>query len=182
MLIPIGFLGAGAKLPAYELISTQLISGDTTAVTFSSITSTYQHLQLRAVIRSSNASYTEEALIRFNGDSGTNYNYHHIDANGSTISPFGVADSSSIKIGNLTGTNPGTSVFTPYIIDILDYANTSKYKTLKNLQGRFANYSNVRLTGGAWRSLSALNSITLSLDYGTNIGSGSRISLYGVRA
>jgi hypothetical protein len=66
-------------------------------------------------------------------------------------------------------------------MDILDYANTNKFKTTRTLEGYDANGSgNVSLTSGLWQSTSAINSITITA-VGT-FNQYSQFALYGVKA
>jgi len=69
------------------------------------------------------------------------------------------------------------------VIDILDYANANKYKTIRSLSGTDYNNSNGRLfySSGNWRSTSAVTTITLTNDSGTNFTQYSSFALYGVK-
>jgi hypothetical protein len=61
------------------------------------------------------------------------------------------------------------------IIDILDYANANKYKTVKGLSGTYWGAS------GAWRNSSAVTSVTVFGSNG-NFGANSTFSLYGIKS
>ena len=79
------------------------------------------------------------------------------------------------------GIHTAASTFTAGVIDILDYANTNKYKTLRTLNGGDANGSgNIQIESGSWRNTAAITSITL-----THNGSGftqySSFALYGIK-
>ena len=69
------------------------------------------------------------------------------------------------------------------IIDILDYANTNKYKTFRSLVGSDTNDTNgaVGLASGSWRSTSAITSITLSNNVSGNLAQYSSFALYGIK-
>ena len=67
------------------------------------------------------------------------------------------------------------------IIDILDYASTSKFKTTRVLDGYDANGSGEVIIGsGNWRSTSAITSITLGPSSG-NMKLYSSFALYGIK-
>ena len=162
---------------AWDSIAT--FTPTSSSLTFSSIPSTYRHLQIRYVAKTgSNAA----AYIQFNGDTGSNYAFHYMRGNRVDISPFGYANQTTIGISppdNGVGTTqPSTGV-----IDIIDYQSTTKNKTVKTFCGRDANITSgaeVAIISGLWRSTSAINSITITT-FGTNFTSGTQFALYGIK-
>ena len=68
------------------------------------------------------------------------------------------------------------------IVDVLDYANTNKFKTIRNLEGFDVNGSGglVALTSGLYRSTSAITSIKLTPNAG-NYAQYSHFALYGIK-
>jgi hypothetical protein len=72
------------------------------------------------------------------------------------------------------------SVFGGIVIDILDYANTNKYKTMRTLSGYDANGSgNVGLFSGLWMNTAAVTSINL-LTFYDQYATYSSFALYGI--
>jgi hypothetical protein len=164
---------------AMELISTQILSGTASSVTFSSIPSTYKHLQIRVTTRDT-AAGSGNYFMRINGDTGSNYARHSLYANGSTVNSQSASSYfyGPYFYGPYTGNASG--VFSAAITDILDYASTSKYKTTRSLSGNvYSGNYDIRLQSGLWMSTSAINSITFTSD-ATAFAVGSRFSLYGV--
>lgn len=163
--------GGGAAAGAYELISTTL---GTSPLTFSSIPSTYKHLQLRIVQRSSGSTQ----FIRFNGDTGSNYVRHELRGNGTNVTSSASTAQTYIAPGfvvNSGGTPSGAH--SAFIIDILDYASTTNNKTVRMFGGGLDDADKyIALNSGLWLSTAAINSIGLT--YAT---STSRFSLYGVK-
>jgi hypothetical protein len=192
MLIPFGVLsaaGAGGVVPFesdYELISTTVLGGTAASVTFSSLgdySSTYKHLQIRATIRTARTGSTGDAyLVRLNGDSATNYNWHYLRGTGS-VSSTGAANESAIVINRVGAASDPSNVFGPSILDILDPYSTTKNTTIRGLTGVNlpgpVSFGEIHLTSGAWRNTAALTSIVLS--NGFDFVSGSRFSLYGIK-
>ena len=178
-----GFSRGGAASTDYELIQTQLISSTTSSVTFSSIPSTYKHLQLRATARSTYAATLGGFAFRFNSDTGSNYTYHILD--GDTVQASGFAGTSQTNglVTLITGSTATANAFGVAICDILDYTNTSKNKTVRTLGGRLSTYqnSNIRLGSSAWLSTASVSSLTLFDHIGGSFVSGSRFSLYGIK-
>jgi hypothetical protein len=158
---------------SYESIAT--VSGAASTITFSSIPSTYTHLQLRIFMVGTNAD--QDVWGRFNSDTGSNYATHRIYGDGSSAAAG--ANTTSTKIdffARSDSTQPGVAV-----IDILDYANTNKYKTSRSLSGWDANGSGfLEFTSGLWQDTSAINNITFFPQVGT-FAAGTHAALYGIK-
>lgn len=172
--------GAGGGGSSYESIATVTGSGQTT-LTFSSIPSTYTSLQIRYAIKP--ATGTGEALrLQLNGDTGLNYSRHALAGNGSTANASGSASGTFTWGGdNAAGTQ--TSGY-PYVglIDIHDYASTTKNKTVRTFVGTDSNSAGgVSLTSGVWLNTAAITSVTLFFTSGDSLATGSLVSLYGIK-
>ena len=128
-----------ANLPtnSFESIATvQVGSGGSAGVTFSSIPSTYKHLQVRSISRTTrNDASVDGIYMRFNGDTSGNYSTHWMSGNGSSPSSAGYANY-SIMLGTFFGADAQTTanIFTASIYDILDYTDTNKYKSTKTFR------------------------------------------------
>ena len=186
---------AGASARAYGLGATSIALGDfesiqtitvggagASSVEFTSIPADYTHLQIRGIARSSRAAFSSDPLLlQVNSDTGSNYSWHSIGGTGSAAySDKGVTQSSIINY--VIANNTVSNVFGVFIIDVLDYANTNKYKTFRNLIGLDNNGSGeVTLTSGNWRSTSAITSIKFTAQNG-NLQQYSSFALYGVKA
>ena len=182
-LFPLGLLsqGGGAAAGSFELISTAVGTGSANTITFSSIPSTYKHLQIRAVGRSTFANTSmENAAITLNGLT-SGYSHHWLTADGSSLSSFGQASQASWQYGVAVPQNNQTaSVFSAAIIDVLDYQNTNKNKTLRGLLGWHASSRQVQIASSMIGTTSAITSISFALPQG-NWTTTSRISLYGIQ-
>jgi hypothetical protein len=169
---------------SYDFLASYTVpSGGVSSVTFDGIPSTYSHLQIRAIGRGGNADVQTTYTLRFNGDSSSSYSYHRLIGTGSSASSSGGGSSAEIYLYNgLGGTSAGTNIFGTSIWDILDYASTVKNKTVKYLGGIDNNGSGgIGLGSGAWFNTSAVSSIRLATDGGSNITQFSQFSLYGVK-
>jgi hypothetical protein len=76
-----------------------------------------------------------------------------------------------------------TNIYTGAVMDILDYASTSKNTTVRALYGE--TYSaqfqdQIKLGSGAWRNTAAVSSLTVSYNTGS-VAAGSRFSIYGIK-
>lgn len=161
---------------SFESIATVTVgSGGASSISFSSIPATYTHLQIRGILKQTVAN--NWTSITFNGDasSNTNYSAHQINGNGSTVSSS--AQTSGMNIQHIVY----TSEFGGYVTDILDYANTNKFKTIRNLGGVDANGSGqIALSSGNWRSTSAVNQVTIYAGSGSFV-QYSTLALYGIK-
>ena len=141
-------------------------------MTFSSIPSTFKHLQIRCYATPSGANYN---FLRVNSDTGSNYSFHQLTGDGSSAGSTG-GNSNLVYINNFSGGQPASAV-----VDILDYANTSKYKTLKSLGGSDSNGAGyVQFRTGLWMNTAAITSITFTVD-GGSYSTGSKFALYGIK-
>jgi len=165
---------------AYDSIATVTVgAGGTSYAEFTSIPSTYQHLQIRAIVRSSSGGY---AGVTFNSDTGNNYASHELYGNGSSASAGAYTTRADIPLMP-SATSSAASTFTALIIDVLDYANTSKYKTLRSLEGWDANGSGyVELQSGLWQSTSAISTLRITCAYGQSWQQYSSFALYGIKS
>jgi hypothetical protein len=173
--------GGAAAGGDYESIATVTVgSGGSSSISFSSIPSTYQHLQLRTSIKHSAALDLDDSLVRFNGDTGSNYYIlHQIRGNGSAASAGGFGTSTSMLVLPVTGST--VSTFASGVMDILDYDDANKNKTVRTLTGYDANGSgNIFLRSALWMNTAAVTSITITPPSGTFIEYSS-FALYGIK-
>lgn len=183
-LIGIIASSGGAAGGDYESIATVNVgSGGSSSITFSSIPSTYQHLQVRGIARSTRSATSDYIALQLNSDTGSNYAYHGLDGNGSSASAFGLATQTFMDVERASAATATTNVFGVSVIDILDYANTNKYKTMRCLGGSDNNGSgSITLTSGLWQNTNAVSTITLKAQGGTsNFAQYSSFALYGIK-
>jgi hypothetical protein len=172
----------GAMFP---LGMVQVGSGGAANVTFSSIPSTYKHLQIRGISRGTSGSF-DQIYAQINSDTGANYANHALYGDGSSAGVLAGANNTSFSIGANTGSTQPTGAFGAIVIDILDYANTSKFKTIRALSGANGNTTQgyAWFASGLWRSTSAITSIKLErLLSGSNnpLVQYSQFALYGIK-
>jgi hypothetical protein len=170
---------------SYESIATTTVGGGgQSTVTFSSIPATFEHLQIRGILRNTaGTASSNDLFMRFNSDSGANYRaYKQIGGDGS--SAFAAASGTTNEIRNAYFLNDGNtaSVYSAWICDILDYRNTNKYKVTRALNGQDLNGSgSIRFFSGLWISTSAITSIDLTVEGGNNFKQYTQFALYGIK-
>lgn len=180
-----GVLGGGipAETNSYESIATATPTGS--SFSFTSIPSTYKHLQIRSIAKmtSTAASGDDGYIVTVNGDSGSNYTWHMIYGIGSGPAYAATGGSSQSRIYPYGlpfsgGSNIGWGAM---VTDILDYSNTNKNKTFRFLSGYDTNGAgDMVLASGLWMNTAAISSITIAAPYG-NFASGSSFALYGIK-
>ena len=158
----------------YDALATVTVpSGGLASVVFTSIPTGYKHLQIR-MLSISNGSAINGGAMYFNGDtSASNYYSQYIIGNGSSITvganqdtytPFTVGVAASPSVG---------------IVDILDYASTTKTKVSRELNGFDANGSGrVNYNSTMWNSTSAITQIALNF---SAFQQNTQFALYGVK-
>jgi hypothetical protein len=177
------------KLSDFYQIATTTLGSATSTVTFSSIPADYTHLQIRASYQTSRVTYPlDKIFIRFNSDTASNYSTHVVQGDGASASSS-VENTTSLTDRDTSSTTAasGGLVFGTLIMDILDYANTNKYKTTRTLigfdtNGTVSGYGGRSgLLSGNWRSTSAITSVTFTVDNAANYSANSKFSLYGIK-
>ena len=168
---------AGAT--SFESIATVTVgSGGSSTIDFTSIPSTYTHLQIRSIGKVTGTG-DAQIFIRFNSDTGSNYSYHQVFGEGSSALADGTANTNS---GWTTYWSPNQ--FGPSVTDILDYANTNKYKTVRTLGGFDNNTVNglILFRSASWRNTNAISSISIFPDGSRNFVQYSHFALYGCKS
>ena len=168
---------------SYESIATFTAgSGGLSIIDFTSIPSTYKHLQIRLICRDTGA-FTERSLfMECNGNSPTGSNaIHSLRGNGSSVSASNeINQARYASIIPIPAASATSNVFSAHIIDILDYANTNKAKVIRILTGYDANGSgNVGIESYLFNTTSEITSIRL---YPNNsFAQYSHVALYGIK-
>jgi hypothetical protein len=171
---------------SYESIATVLVgSGGSSPITFTSIPSTYKHLQIRLLAQTNRAASVDSLQLNFNSDTGSNYSWHTVQGDGSSASALGFATQTYARIGDGTigGATGSGGYFGVGVIDILDYASTNKNKTIRGLTGVDENGAGrVGLGSGLWQNNStAISSISIAPQGGTLFLQYSQFALYGIK-
>ena len=171
---------------SYESIASATGTGTSATITLSSIPATYKHLQIRTNIRNLTTGTSFRTVLGIlNGDTGTNYTRHGLVGDGSAVSNAGNASGSNTAFQILNAAADGSStanVMGVAIIDILDYASTSKYKTIRMFTGvDFNGSGRTALVSSLWLSTSAINSITFEDPVGNGFTTSSTFALYGIK-
>lgn len=170
----------GGAASDYESIETYDVASAQAYVEFTNIPQTFKHLQLIAMIKRTGGNAADNTNIQFNGDTAANYSWHQFFGDGGTAYAGAGASQTSIRAIHSDAT---ANVFGIAVIDILDYASTSKTKTTRTLAGWDDNFATAGYSlerSGAWYSTSAISSIKLTPASGS-LAQFSHFSLFGLK-
>jgi hypothetical protein len=172
---------SAAAINSFESIATVTVgSGGASTVTFSGIPSTYQHLQIRGIARGTVAGSDENIYMQFNGVAGTSYSWHRMLANGSSVSSGNNPSQPSGVITVVSASSSTANVFGATVIDILDYANTNKNKTVRGFGGNDQSSSGYAcFQSFAFLNTAAITSIDITSS--ANWAQYSQFALYGIK-
>lgn len=170
---------------SFESIATVTAAGGESSLSFTSVPGTYKHLQIRGIARTQASAVLSLSRVRFNSDTGANYTQHTLYGNGSAVAvDTNTSDDAIQWLAPVPGNNATANVFGAMILDIHDYASTTKYKTVRVFAGDDGNAANtdyrVFLKSGLWMSTSAITNINLFCS-GINWAAGTTFALYGVK-
>jgi len=174
-------------------LATVTLGSSASSITFSSIPSGYSHLQIRYFARGTTTNRSESVLWQMNGYSTNgNYTRHSLWGEGGTASS-GADTNSNGGLLQMPSGGTASNIFGVGIIDVLDYANTNKNKTIRTIGGYDSNgssngqdyqyvglVSNLAITQGT----AATTSFTLACYVyagGSGFATGTTAVLYGVK-
>jgi hypothetical protein len=172
--------GNAAYDPAsFFSIATVTLTGTSTGITFTSIPSTYTHLQLRTVtINSTSGNRLVQVGSSGSVDTGSNYYMHELWAGGSSTTSGSIIATDNIQMFYAP---PSSTALASSVTDILDYTNTNKTTLLKSFGGADLNGSGrITLSSGYWSNTATINTLKV-YPSGGNFEAGSRFALYGIK-
>lgn len=187
----VGFGAGSAVVPwspegAYDALASATVSTAVASITFAGIPSGYKHLEICGVARGTRNGAYDRVDLRFNDDSSSNYSRHLILSDSGTNTPesYAYANQSLLAAAYVSGSTSVSNTFGSFSILVLDYASTTKYKTMQAKGGATNNASGsyVSLASGSYRSLNPITSITIGpIEEGSNLAAFSTISLFGIK-
>lgn len=165
----------------FTLIASSTVgSGGAANITFSSIPGTYTDLCLKISVRHSGASAGNVFLVSFNGSSA-NFSARFLEGtNGSAFSGSGTINRGGVENGSSATSN----TFSNGEIYIPNYAssNNKSYSSDTLFENNSSTAYALWLTAGLWSNSSAITSITIQPDVGTNTYvQYSTAYLYGIK-
>lgn len=160
------------------------LGGSAATIIISGISATYAHLMVSLYARSDVAAASTAVLMQFNGDAAANYDYQELDGIAAATSAGELFATSGLAIGTAPANTASANLFNAAEIFIPNYAGTSNNKQFVSINshktGTTTGLLRVSVFGGGWRSVAAINQITL-LTAG-NFVAGTRVTVHALGA
>ena len=166
----------GAMVPIATISDLSLVSA------FTSIPQNFQDLLLVINPRGSRSQTLDDCLVRFNNDGSGINSWTVLSGDGSSAtSSRNASGQSFIVVGSMPAATAGSGILGSVICHVLNYANTTTFKTVLSRSAADLNGSgNTTLTVGLYRSTAAISRIDVTQYVGYS--STSTATLYGIRA
>lgn len=181
------FLGTSQLGPsgALTLISETQLDSSVATVTFAEISNIFRNLMLTLQVRTDRVSEIDNVDLRFNGDSGANYDSQTVRGRDVLAIGQNTIAGTEATVGLAEAANSRANNFSPSLITIFSYTKTDREKWIITSSTKFGDVSigtdmDVRVRSLRWRNVSAITSISLMPRVGPNFVSGSIFQLYGI--
>jgi hypothetical protein len=170
--------GSKISTTAYESIASASGTGSSATITFSSIPSTYASLQIRINGRSDAAVDTTYIQVQYNATAMTKGHYLRGDGVNATAGAVNVPF-------YVPGGNTSANIMGVAIVDIHDYASTTRNKTGRSFGGWNGNNvygttERLQVASFFLDNTSAISALSFVLGNG-NWTTDSTVSLYGIK-
>lgn len=166
----------------YVAIATTTVgSGGAATIDFTSIPQTYTDLIIKISGRLEPTSGLLNTRVRFNSDTGTNYQWRRLYGDGSATG----SDSGNTQTNILTGITPGSTTtsntFSNVEIYIPNYTSSNqKSISVDSVSENNSTTSYLEFIAGLWTGTAAINNVTVY--QGTfNFAQYSTATLYGIK-
>jgi hypothetical protein len=170
----------------YDLISSNVLTGNTSSITFSSIPATYTDLVVKMSIRDGyvgggNPNTFQTSFLTFNGSSVASYSRTYLWGTGSAAASGTASGLTSYYLQFSDSDGATANTFSNTEIYIPNYLS-SNLKSSQLFAAQEDNISNayVNLAANLWSNTSAITSITITNGAGQLV-TGSSFYLYGIK-
>ena len=166
-------------------IAAQSLTGTAASFDFQSIPPTYRHLRIYLFGRVDVANIVQFCGVRFNNDSGSNYNTASVvNTSASAVGAQEQAPAqTTLQIIRAAGSTAAANSPGYVVIEITDYLNTTFFKGVQSYGmsqwGTASANRTIGIYAGIWLSTAAINRVTIDAGGGNWIA-GSTCSLYGI--
>jgi hypothetical protein len=162
----------------YTPIATQTLTIASGTIDFNSIPQTYTDIVIATNAKTTTSSGTPSINLRVNGDTSANYSLTQMYGDGSSAASSRVTGQSFAYFSNIP--NNSTNAWGSGIGSIMNYSNTTTFKTFLSRSDDVTNYAIARVN--LWRSTAAITSIQLYEGSAGVFAPGSTFTLYGIKA
>lgn len=165
-----------------QLADTVLV-GTSAAITFASIPQAFSHLRIVGYARTDGAVTVQDMLMRFNGDSGANYDRQYLSGAVSTAAAGESFGTTGLGVSSVPGASAAANLFAPFDIVTPYYSQGSNHKASVSCwaykYGTASGNLGVGMMSHFWRSAAAITQVSLHPTSG-NFVAGTRVTLYGM--
>jgi len=155
---------------AFDSLGATVLTSSASTITFSNIPATYTHLQVRILSLPAN---TTDGSLTLNGNTAV-HTHQLFGSGGGTMGSSASASQGYIDAGGVSTSYPAS-----YVIDILDYANTNKAKTVRSFFGYDHNGAGrVGIDSMLYSSTAAVTTLSFTV---RSHGANSSFALYGIK-
>jgi hypothetical protein len=162
----------------YEKIATTTLGSNTASYEFTSIPQTYTDLVI-IIGNATTTVNTDGALLGFNGVTTSQYSYTYIYPSGGSVLSTRQANmpysTNYLNTASLSDTAPSQ-----IIINIMNYSNTTTYKTSLTRPGSAPNGTEAWVH--LWRNTAAITSVKLGIQGSDQWKTGTMFTMYGIKA
>ena len=170
----------------FQPIAETTLTGTQATITFSSLGS-YDHLYVVCNMRTNYSGSTDNIYIRFNSDTGSNYNYKWwLAYGGGNSTTYGHSGAQNrIEIGTAAGaTTVPSNTYSSNSLLIPNYRSTTFYKNCMTIQygsgEKNANDIRTGIYAGTWANTAAITSLTFGSAFSASFVSGTKIAIWGI--
>jgi hypothetical protein len=161
--------------PIADYVATAVVA----SVDFTSIASSWSHL---LIAFSGKVETQGSPTIRFNNDSGANYDVVGGYGQNATTAAYEILAATQLDTFTASGNSIANVAFSS-LMHIAHYTNSSNHKSIAQLScARDSTGRTTRVVSGHWRNTAAINQITFFGPAGVNFNAGTRITIYGLGA
>jgi hypothetical protein len=168
----------------YKAIATVTVgSGGASSIAFSSIPDTYTDLLVKISARTNVSNWNDNSIVRFNGDTGTNYSNRRLNAEGSTVSTSSNTSQDGFYYFNFDGSTATSNTFCNNKMYIPNYtsSNQKSFSVDRAIENNSSTENLVAIIAGIWTGTAAITSISIAPYYGTLFVQHSTATLYGIK-
>ncbi len=175
---------AGRVQPRGWFVIQEVELTGTAAISFANVPQSCVDIRVEGVLRGAAAAASAMHVVRFNSDSGANYDYEEVYGSGASAGAGFTAAGTYAPMGLIAHASATANIFSAFEIFIPGYRDSTHWKQYlartQAFQAAGLNY--VVQIGGQWRSTSAITQIALlgnAAGGTTTFVAGSRATLLG---
>jgi hypothetical protein len=173
----------GGGSGALTFLAQTVLGSDAADITITGISAGYKDLVIVVLARQDQANDDSFMNLRVGSgsiDTGANYGYSTILGGTANVAYGANSGLSLIQAGICAGTNATAGAFAMTLIEIIDYASTSKFRMMNLHAGKVGASGYYQYDGmGAWRNAAnALDQVRVYPAAG-NLKTGSQMTIYG---